>query len=153
MENLTQRWHNQHLSLKNQDTFFDFQKGQGWPPLSSLVVHLWIWLNMYQYTWICLNILENAWINCSDYARALYMHDHLTCSTGFFMSQALNKPGFGIWHGCICKGYTEFRICLIMAPYNSIMPEYAWICLNIPQYAWTWLNIAECPWICLKMPE
>ena len=40
-----------------------------------------------------------------------------------------------IWHGCICKGYAEFCICLIIASYASIMPEYASICLNVPQYA------------------
>ena len=51
--------------------------------LFSLVVRLWVWLNMHQYTWICLNILGNGWINCSDYARALNLYVHLTCSAGF----------------------------------------------------------------------
>ena len=59
-------------------TFLDFQKGQGRSPLSPLVEHQWVCLNMHQYLWICLNIFENAWIVCSDYARALNMHDHLT---------------------------------------------------------------------------
>ena len=40
-----------------------------------------------------------------------------------------------IWQGCICKCYAEFRICLIMALYASIMPEYASVYLNVPQYA------------------
>ena len=51
--------------------------------LFSLVVRLWVWLNMHQYTWICRNILGNGWINCSDYARALNLYVHLTCSAGF----------------------------------------------------------------------
>ena len=134
MASLTQWW-------TQSGSFFDFQKGQGTPPLSSLVAHLWVWLNMHQYPWICLNILENAWINRSNNVRALNMHDHLIWLTDFW-SPVLNKPGFWIWHGCICKNYIEFRICLIMAPYASIMSEYASICLNVPQYAWTWLNIA-----------
>ena len=37
-----------------------------------------------------------------------------------------------------------------MAQYVSLMPEYAWICLNVPQCAWKRLNIGECPWICLN---
>ena len=63
------------------------------------------------------------------------------------MPQVLNGPRFWIWDGCLCKGYTEFWICL----------EYGLTCLNnentsgmntpyIPQYAWPWLNIAGCPW-------
>ena len=41
------------------------------------------------------------------------------------------------------KGYAEFRICLIMAPYASIMPEYALLSRNVPHHASAWLNIAE----------
>ena len=93
--------------------------------LSPLVAHLWVWLNMHQHLWICLNILENAWIQCSDYARALNVHDHFTCLKRF-------------WR------------CLIMASYGSIMAEYAWIYLNVSQYAWTW---AECCCMNLNMPE
>ena len=69
------------------------------------------------------------------------------------MPQVLKNPGFWIWHGCMYKGYVEFWSILIMAPYGSVMPKYASICLNVPQYAWTWLNIVECPWIGQKMPE
>ena len=60
-----------------------------------------------------------------------------------------NKPGFWIWHGCICKGYAEFRICLIMAPCISIMPEYALMFLNIPEYDWILmsLNMSEHSWL------
>ena len=42
---------------------------------------------------------------------------------------------------------------LNMSEYDSIMPEYASININVLQCAWTWLNIAECPWIYLKMAE
>ena len=56
------------------------------------------------------------------------------------MSGVLDKPGFWIWHGCICKGDAEFQIYLIMAPYAPIMQ-------NMPQYAWTWMNISENAWI------
>ena len=31
------------------------------------------------------------------------------------------------------KGYLEFQICLIMASYASIIPEYASVYLNVPQ--------------------
>ena len=68
------------------------------------------------------------------------------------MPQVLKNQGFWIWHVCMYKGYVEFRLFLIMAPYGSIMPRYASICLNVPQYAWTWLNIVECLWIGQKMP-
>ena len=51
------------------------------------------------------------------------------------------------------QGYTVFWIFLHMAQLPSIMPGYAWICLNTHQYAWTWLNIAESAWICMKMSE
>ena len=69
------------------------------------------------------------------------------------MSRVLNKPRFWIWHGCICNGYVEFRIFLIMFSYASVIPKYASICLNVPQFDWTWVNITECPWICLQMLE
>ena len=52
--------YNQGLSFENQDTFFDFQKEQGRPPLSSLVQHIKVWLNFHQYPYIFQNILENV---------------------------------------------------------------------------------------------
>ena len=67
------------------------------------------------------------------------------------MPWVVNKPRFWIWHGCICKGYAEFQICQIMAPYASSMPEYTSVCLSVPQFAWSWLNIAERPWVCLTI--
>ena len=101
------------------------------------------------------NILENIRINSSDYAKALnkyawssYLFERISK-----MPQVLNKPGLWIWQGCICKGYLEFRIFLILAPDASIMPKYASTCLDVSQYAWTWQNIAECSWRGLRMPE
>ena len=104
-------------------------------------------LNMPKYPWKCLNKL--FW-RCkgSEYTWLSDMFDWL-----LRMPQVLNKPGFWIRHGCKCKGYTEFQICLTMAPYASIMPQCASVWLNLPQYAWTWLNIVEFLWICLKIPE
>ena len=114
--------------------------------LFPLVARLWMWLiDMHQIPWISVNILENAPINCFDYVRVLNIPDHLTYLKGFWwMPQALNVSEFWIWHSCLCKGYTEFWICLSMAQYASIIQGYGSICLNVPQYTWTWLNIAEC---------
>ena len=84
MENLTQRWTQSEFFSQNQTTVFDFQKRKRRSPLSPLVVCLWVLLKMDYSPWICLNILKNAWINSSDNARALNMHYHLTCSTGFW---------------------------------------------------------------------
>ena len=54
----------------------------------------------------------------------------------------------------ICKTVTQSsKYVWLWLHYNSIMPEYPLMCLNVPQYTWTWLNITECSWICLKMPE
>ena len=74
----------------------------------------------------------------------------------------LNKPGLSGWHSWICKGYAYFRICLIMAPYASIMSEYASRGLNIPQYALlimfldmpenAWINCSECAMV-LSLPQ
>ena len=48
------------------------------------------------------------------------------------------------------KGHAEFRICLIMAPYASLMPEHAQIYLNIPLIC---LNMTEYCWISFNMSE
>ena len=74
----------------------------------------------------------------SKYAWSSNMFDRI-----LKMSQVLKKQGFWIWHDCLCKGYIDFRIFLIMAPYNSIMPKYVSI----------YLNTADCPWLGQKMPE
>ena len=70
--------------LSKIKTLFQFQKGQGRPFLPCLVQSLWVLLNTHQYPWICLNIFENTWVNCSDFASALNMHDHLACLTDFW---------------------------------------------------------------------
>ena len=103
------------------------------PPLSPLVARLWVSLNVSKYPLKCLNKL--FWLyQGSEYAWSSYMFNRL-----LKMPRVLNKARFWIWfYGCICKGYAEFRICLIMAPYASMTPEYASLCLNTLQYVWTW---------------
>ena len=77
MKNLTQRW-------AQAGSFFDVQKGQGRLPLLLLVgTPLSVAKYASIFPRISLNILENVWIYCSDYARFLNMHGHLTCSTDF----------------------------------------------------------------------
>ena len=122
IENLTQRWTQSGSFFLKSEHCIQFPKRAGKASPLPLVAPLWVYMNMHQYPWIYLNVLENAWINCSDYARALNMHDHLTCSTGFCRCLKL-IIGFWIWHSCICKGYAEFQICVIMSPYTPIMPE------------------------------
>ena len=51
------------------------------------------------------------------------------------------------------KDCMEFWICMGMAQYASIIPQYVSVWLNAIHYVWTWLNIAECPKIYLKMLE
>ena len=90
----------------------------------------WKWLN--KLFWLCQG---------SEYACSSYMFDRL------LKMPPVLKAGFWIWHGCICKCYAVFWICLIMAQYASITPQYASICFNVPQYTWTWLNILERSWM------
>ena len=132
MENLIQRWTQSRPFFLKTGHFFQFSKSAG---EASLLSTSCAPVSVAEYASISLNIselsFENPWINYSDYARALNMHDRL-----LKMPRVLNKPGFCIWHGCISKGYAEFGICLIMAPYTSVMPEYTWIYLIIPQQSW-----------------
>ena len=83
----------------------------------TLPKYPWKWLN--KLFWLCQS---------SKYTFSSYMFGRC-----LKMPPVLNKSGFWIWHGCICKGYAEFLICLIMTSYASIMPEYASLCLNVPQ--------------------
>ena len=130
---------------KIRTLFSIFKKGRGGLPSPpqlragewSVVEYASISLNMHKYPWKFLNKLfwlcqksENYW-SSDRFGRLLKM------------SQVLTKPGFWIWHGLYIQGLSR-------VPYVSIMPEYAWICLNVSQYAWTWLNIADCPWIYLQ---
>ena len=85
MENLTQRWTQSgpFFFPKSEHLFRFSKKGRGSLPLQPYCMSL----NVGEYASISLNIsniLENAWINCSNYARALNMLDHLTCLTDFW---------------------------------------------------------------------
>ena len=82
-------------------------------------MHQSICLNISRYPWKCFNKL--FWLyQGSKYAWSSYMFDRL-----FKMTWVVNVSWFWIWHGCRCKGYTEFWICLNMT-------QYASICLNMP---------------------
>ena len=143
MKKLTLDLHNQGLSLQNQDTFIDFQMGQGHLPSrpsctpTSVAEYASISLNRPKYPWKCLN--ELFWL-CQGFEHtwSSYILDRILKTL-----RVLNKQGVWIRHGCIFTRYTEFRICLIMAPYASIMPEYASICLNMAEYCWMSLNMPE----------
>ena len=80
MENLTQRWAQSGSFFPKSGYLFWFSK-RAWeapsPSCAPVIV-----VEMHQYTWLYLNAFENAWVNHSDYARALNMHEHLTCLTG-----------------------------------------------------------------------
>ena len=104
-----------------------------WLSCAPVSVAEYAWKSLYlpKYPWKCLNKLLTM--------LGLWICMNIVFSKIWKESRVLNKPGF------ICKGYVEWQICLIIAPYASIMAEYAWIYLNIPQYAWPWRNIAECP--------
>ena len=80
------------------------------------------------HPWKCLN--------CSDYARALNMPDHLKMFDKFLKTWVLNKPGFWVWHGCICK--------------SSTMPEYCWMSLNTSEN--NWINCSDYARV-LNMPQ
>ena len=41
----------------------------------------------------------------------------------------------------------EFWLCLFMAPYTLIMPQYALMCLHMPEHDWILLNDPEYVWI------
>ena len=56
-------------------------------------------LNMSKYPWKYLNELFSL-SQDSQYAWSYYMFDRV-----LKMPRILNKPGFWIWYGCICKGY------------------------------------------------
>ena len=139
MGNLTQRWTQSRIFFTK---IFRYQKRQGRSPLPfscapvSATEYASISLNMPKYPWKCLKKL--FWLcQGSIYAWSSDMLHKL-----LKMFWVLNQPEFWIWHCCICKGYTEFRIGLIMSPYVLIMSDCVWICLETPQYASTWLNIA-----------
>ena len=119
---------------KIRTLFWFSKKGRETSPLPSTCVlvsvaeFVSISMNMPKYPWKCLNKL--FWIyHGSEYAWSSYMLYRL-----LKVPQVLKKPEFWISHGAICKGYAEFRICLVMAQYASTIPEYASVCL-MSQYA------------------
>ena len=89
---------------------------------------------------------ENAYV--SEYPRVLKSPGFWIC-LWFWMCQNFeytrllsmplvsNIPGFWLWQ---CSEYVRV----------TQGSEYAWI---IPEYAWLCLNISECAWICLNMHE
>ena len=99
MENLSQRWKQSGLFIPKSRHLFQFSKRAGEASPLPLVLHLWVSLNMHQYPWISLislKMLEETVLNMpglTGFDRLLKVH------------QVLNKPGFWIWHGYICKGY------------------------------------------------
>ena len=129
MKHLTKRWTQSGFFFAKSRHVFRFlrnAKETSLLPLSytlvSVAEYASVSLNIPKYPWKFLNKL--FWL-CygSEYVWSSYMFDKL-----LKMPRLINKPGFWIWHGCICKGYTEFRICLIMAPHLN----NAWIWLNMP---------------------
>ena len=88
--------------------------------------------------WLC---------HCSEYTQSSYIFDRL-----LKMPQVLNVLRFWTWHGCICKGYPVFWICMNMA-YVLIWPKMSPWCLNIPQSAFMSLTISGFGWILLNVPK
>ena len=80
----------------------------------------------------------------SEYARSSYLFVRL-----LKIPQVLNAPGFWIWHSCICKGYTEFWICVNMLQYTLMflsMPKHGLILLNDLKY--TQKCLSSLCWLC-----
>ena len=131
MENLTQWWTQSRRFFPKSGHFFWFSKRAG---ETSLLLPSCAPVSVAEYAWKCLNNLFRL-CQGTEYTWSSYKFDLL-----LKMPPVLNKTGFWIW-----QGYTEFLICQIMAPYTSVMTEYASVCFNVSHYAWTWLNIAEYP--------
>ena len=113
-----------------------FKKGRGdllFPPNCapvSVARYVSISLNMPQYPSKYLNKLFSL---CQgfEYTQSFCIFDR-------FFEDALDSKYARILNMawlCICKGYVESQICLIMVADPSIMPEYASIGLNAPYYA------------------
>ena len=125
--------------------FLIFKKNRG--GLSFLLQLMKVSMNFHQYPWIFQNILESVWINSSDYARTLNMHDHLTCSTGFWKSLWFQKS----------QGSEYGTVVYARATWSS---EYFWLefhmphgYLNMPLNALMSLNMREHGRILLNLPE
>ena len=154
MENLINWWTQSWPFFSKSEQYFWFSKRAGEASLFipscalvSVAGYASMSLNMPKYLWKCLN---NLFCLCqgSEYAWSSYMLDKL-----LKMPPDLSKPGFWIWHGCVWKGYAEFQICLIIAPYDSLClstPQYALKSLCMPEHGWILLNIPENTWKCLN---
>ena len=139
MENLTQRWTLSAPFFQKSGQFFWFSKRAGEASPLPLAARLWVWLNMHQYPWICLNILINA-----------YEWTVLTMLGPWICMIILHvRHTFEDASGCTQSSEydAELWICLIMAPYPSIMPEYALISLSMLEHGWILLNVPENAWI------
>ena len=147
MENLTQWWVQVRTFLFQIRTLFRFPErtGEASPllPSCALVSCCWICISIPEYaeiSWKCLNKL--FWLcQGSGYAWSSYMFDKL-----LNMPPVLNKPGFWIWHGLYMQGLRRVPNMSIMAPYASIIPEYALMLLNMPDHGWMLLNVPEHAW-------
>ena len=120
IENLTERLTQSEPFCSKSEHCFRCSKQAGETSPLPLVARLWVRLNMHQNPWICLNTLENAWINCSDYARALNMHGHLTCSTGIWRCLRFYISQFSEYDTFVYARVTQ----------NS---EYVWLWVETPQ--------------------
>ena len=67
--------------FQNHGTFLDLKKKAG--ETSSTVSPSCVSVSVVEHASVSLNIPKYPLINCSDYARALIMPNHLTCSTDF----------------------------------------------------------------------
>ena len=97
---------------------------------------------MDQYPSISPNILKNSSMNCS--MTGLWIYLIILHVRKAFEDASCSKYGF------ICNSYSEFWICLDIARYATIMPQYALIPLSMPEHGWILLkslNMSENVWI------
>ena len=85
--------------------------------------------------WVCLRF----WIAQDfEYVSGFECAKVLDIATRVLnMSLVLNMPGFWIYQS------SEYARVTHGSKYAGIIPEYAWICLNMPEYAWICLNLPE----------
>ena len=121
--------HNHGISFQNHDTFLNFQKGQGRPPLSSLVARLSVVeyaltsLNMPKYPWKCLNKLFWLCQSSEICLVTIHVHQALEDASGFKYARVHN----------IAQLYMQgLPRVLNLSDYDSICLRKAWICLNMP---------------------
>ena len=84
--------HNQGLCFQNQDTFFDFLKEQGRPPLSSLVQHIkcgWISINIPDYPKTSLRLFEQTVLIMPGLLIILHVQQDFEDTSGFKLPRIL----------------------------------------------------------------